>query len=246
MKSELCKTVFITGTSSGIGKACAILFAKKGWNVMAAQRNTDDASELSCYTNIKTVRMDVTDHESIDKAIKTCLDDFGQIDVLINNAGRGMQGVFEAATDSDIEEIFNVNIFGMMRVIKAVLPYFRDRGRGRIVNISSMGGRIGLPLRSIYDSSKFAVEGFSEALMYELKHFNIDVKIIEPGFVNSKFHTSLSVKQMDTVDLYKAQVDRLLNNSGQHKGRGSSPDTIAETVYNASSGRSNRLRYPAV
>ena len=245
MKDKLCGTVFITGTSSGIGKACAILFAKKGWNVIACQRNVGDASELGHFKNIKIVSMDVTDQESIEKAIKVCLDEFGQIDVLVNNAGRGMHGVFEAASNGDIEELFNVNVFGMMRVTKALLPHFRERGGGRIVNISSMGGRIGLPLRSVYDSSKFAVEGFSEVLMYELKPFNISVKIIEPGFVKSKFHTSLSVREMDEVDLYRTQMDRLLNSSGQHKGRGSSPDAIAETVYRASIGRSNRLRYAA-
>ena len=245
MDNESCKTVFITGTSSGIGKACAVLFAKRGWNVMAAQRNINDTTDLRRFKNINFVPIDVTDQESIVTAVKTCLSIFGRIDVLINNAGRGLQGVFEATKESEIEAIFNVNIFGMMRVIKAVLPHFREQGQGRIVNVSSMGGRVGLPLRSVYDSSKFAVEGFSEVLMYELKPFNIAVKIIEPGFVNSKFHTSLSVKQMNGVELYKTQLDRLLNKSSQHNGGGTSPETIAETVYKASTSSSNRLRYTA-
>ncbi len=239
------KTVFITGTSSGIGKACVKLFATKGWNVMAAQRTIKNTSEFNGFKNIQFVQIDVTDNNSIQKAIDKCINTFGQIDVLINNAGKGMHGIFEGAEMRDIHEIYQVNVFGLMRVIKASLPNFRNNKSGLIINISSLGGRVGLPFRSIYNSSKFAVEGFSEVLMYELKPLNVRVKVIEPGFVNSRFHSSLFITRKDDVDVYKTQMDKLLGNAMHKKGGGASPDIIAKTVYKASTSDSNKLRYVA-
>lgn len=245
MKYKRNKTVLITGTSSGVGRATAKYFAKNGWNVIAAQRNIVNKGELQKFENVFFVSLDLTDKDSIKNAILESLKSHGQIDVLINNAGRGMHGVFEGVKPNDIEEIFRINVFGLMEITKRVLPHFRENGKGLIVNVSSMGGRVGLPLRSIYNSSKFAVEGFSEVLRYELQPFNIRVKVVEPGFVQTMFHQSLSMIREDSVRMYKEQTDRLFSNEKYKSGKGSTPDAIARTIYKASITRSHKLRYTA-
>jgi short-subunit dehydrogenase len=171
------KTVLITGTSSGIGSASVRLFANRGWNVVATARNVNTASNLSALTDVLVTRLDVQDPQSIQKAIEAGIGRFGAIEALVNNAGFGLYGLFESTSREKIQEQFDVNVFGVMEVTRAILPHFRKNKRGLIINVSSAGGIVTLPLMSVYLSTKFAIEGFSESLAYELSSQNIVVKL---------------------------------------------------------------------
>ena len=182
------KTVFITGSSSGIGKATALYFAERGWNVAATMRTPSSDHDLAKIKNIKLFRLDVTNEESIDAAFVSALAEFGQIDVVVNNAGYGAIGIFEKATTDQVKKQFDTNLFGVMNVIRLILPYFRKRRQGTIINVSSMGGLITFPIYSLYHGTKWAIEGFSEALLFELRPFNIKVKLVEPGAIKTDFY----------------------------------------------------------
>lgn len=187
-QTNMTKTILITGTSSGLGKATARLFAHEGWNVVATMRRPEEERELVQLPNVLVTRLDVQDRVSITTAIEAAIARFGQIDALLNNAGFGLFGLFEATPPEKVAEQFNVNVFGVMDVTRALLPHFRQNKGGLILNISSGAGVFTLPMLSLYCASKFALEGFSEALSYELASQNIVVKIIEPGGIaNTKF-----------------------------------------------------------
>ena len=178
------KTMLITGASSGIGRATARLFADKGWNVVATMRDPAKGADLASGT-VAVTRLDVQDGETIEAAVDLALARFGSIDLLVNNAGYGQLGLFEAMSEEKIEEQFAVNVFGVMDVTRAVLPHMRKAKGGTIINISSGAGLFTLPMSSLYNASKFALEGFSESLSYELASQNITVKLVEPhGGVN--------------------------------------------------------------
>jgi NAD(P)-dependent dehydrogenase (short-subunit alcohol dehydrogenase family) len=181
------KTILITGTSSGIGKATALYFAERDWNVIATMRSPEKGTELTRLDNVLVARLDVQQPETITAAIGQGIDRFGQVDVLVNNAGYGEFGVFEAATEEQVRSQFEVNVFGVMNTIRTLLPHLRERKQGMIINISSGAGRFTLPMLSLYASSKFALEGFSEALSFELAALNIVVKIVEPGGTHTNF-----------------------------------------------------------
>ena len=151
------KTVLITGSSTGFGHATARLFADKGWNVVATMRNVSAAGDLARRDNVLVSRLDVTDPASIDAAIKTSIERFGKLDAVINNAGYGQYGIFETIPQKSIQSNFDVNLFGVMNVIRAIVPVFRKQQDGLILNVSSVGGLIGLPSVSIYLSTKFAL-----------------------------------------------------------------------------------------
>jgi NAD(P)-dependent dehydrogenase (short-subunit alcohol dehydrogenase family) len=185
MASSAKKTVLITGTSTGFGKASTRHFAAAGWNVVATQRSPQAETELVSLPSVLVTRLDVQDRGSIEQAIEAGIARFGKIDVLINNAGFGLFGVFESTPRAKLQEQFDVNVFGVMDVTRALLPHFRQQGAGVIINVSSGAGVFTLPLLSGYCASKFALEGFSEALSYELASQNIVVKIVEPGGVIS-------------------------------------------------------------
>jgi NAD(P)-dependent dehydrogenase (short-subunit alcohol dehydrogenase family) len=237
-------TVLITGTSSGIGKQAAIYFARQGWNVAATMRQPDREQDLQQYPNIKLYALDVTKPETIDRAIDSAIRDFGSIDVLVNNAGFGVDGVFEAMSDETIAQQFNTNVLGLMRVTRAIIPHLRAAGGGRIVQIASMGGRITFPLYSIYHSSKWAVEGFSESLHYELKPLNIQVKIIEPGAIKTEFYGinrhSAAQEVPGAYQQFVSKVDKVSQAAGSN---GVSPEVVAKTIFTAATDRRRRLRY---
>jgi len=178
----MSKTIFITGTSSGLGKATAKYFAENGWNVAATLRSPEKETELTAYENIKLIKLDVSDVDQVSKAVNDAINIFGKIDVVVNNAGVGVYGVLELAKETDIDWIYNVNVRGVINVIRAFLPHFRENKGGQFINVSSfMGMTTALPLGSLYNMSKFALEGLTEGLYYELKPFNISINLIEPG-----------------------------------------------------------------
>ncbi|OUL34637.1 short-chain dehydrogenase/reductase [Nostoc sp. T09] len=238
------KTVLITGTSSGIGKLTAMYFAQQGWNVAATMRNPSKDKDLRNISNIKLYSLDVTDNNSIQSAIASAIQDFGQIDVLVNNAGFGVDGVFEAMMDEIIEQQFNTNVFGLMRLTRAIIPHMRDQGGGKIIQIASMGGRVTFPLYSIYHSSKWAVEGFSEALHYELEPFNIKIKIIEPGAIKTEFYgSSRQFIMSEDLPMYKPLVDKVEKVSQEAGRNGEPPEVVAKVIFQAASDRTRKIRY---
>ncbi len=242
----MSKTVLITGSSSGIGRATAEHFQKSGWNVAATMRSPENSSGWKKTDNIFFVRLDVTDIPSIENAIKETLNKFGTIDAVVNNAGYGLVGAFEASTDEQIERQFRTNVLGVMNVTRAILPYFRERKDGTIVNVTSMGGRITFPLYSLYHATKWAVEGFSESLQYELSPFNIKVKIIEPGPIKTDFYDrSMDVMTRDGLTAYDDYIARAMPNMQKAGETAPGPEIVAKVIYRAVTDGKWKLRYPA-
>ena len=238
------KTVLITGTSSGIGKATVFEFAKNGWNVIATQRNPENENDFSSFPNVKLYALDVTNLESIQKVLEKAKQEFGKIDVVVNNAGYGVDGAFEAMSDEVIEKQFNTNVFGLMRVSREAIKLMRPQGGGMIIQISSMGGKITFPLYSIYHATKFAVEGFTESLHYELAQFNIKLKLIEPGPIVTDFYgrSRQFVKPNDT-DAYDSFITKF-NDAAQNVMKDAEgPEVVAKTIYTAVTDGTNTMRY---
>lgn len=244
----MTKTVLITGTSSGIGRAARALFAASGWNVVATLRNPDDAEGLSVADNVLVARLDVQDETSIHAAVEAGIARFGRIDALVNNAGYGQWGLFEALTTEQIRSQFDVNLFGVMNVTRAVLPHFRANGGGAVLNVSSGAGLFTLPMISLYCASKFALEGFTEALAYELASQNIKVKLVIPhgGVTSTRFGESQAARGADGSSLadYDAFVARTLEAFGRMTAASNiSADDVAARILEALTDGTDRLRY---
>lgn len=239
------KTIFITGSSSGIGKSTARYFQEKSWNVAATMRHPEKDTELKTLPNILCLQVDVTDRESIQKAIQQTRGHFGNIDVLVNNAGYTLMGPFEGATPDQIQQLYDVNVFGVMNVTREILPHFRELRRGCIINVTSLAGRIGIPFSSFYGSSKWAVEGFSEALMYESGKFNIQVKIVEPGAVRTNFAKNAVIVRTPKIQVYEEALDKRIANYRKRESGFSDPIVVAKVIYQAANDSGNQLRYIA-
>jgi short-subunit dehydrogenase len=240
------KVILITGSSSGIGRETVKLFQTKNWKVAATMRSPEKAEDLQRIADVECIRLDVTDVASIKSAIDETLNKFGRIDVIVNNAGYGLVGAFEAATPEQIEKQFQTNVFGLMNVCREILPYFREQKRGTIVNVASVGGRITFPLYSLYHGTKWAVEGFSESLQYELRQFNIKMKIIEPGPIKTDFYDrSQDLTTREDLHAYDSYIDKVLPN--MQKAGENAPDgsLVAEVIYNAVTDGSWKMRYSA-
>lgn len=243
------QTILITGASSGIGQATAIYFLEKGWNVVATMRQPEQDQALPEHSQLLKLRLDVQDPASIQTAFSQTVERFGSLDVLLNNAGYGSAGPLEAASDEQIRRQFDVNLFGLIDVIRAALPQFRAQQKGLIINISSIGGLITLPLFSLYHASKWAVEGLTESLQYELNPLGIQLKIVEPGGVDTDF----AGRSMDMFDAsqhpeYQPTLDKLLayfNPANPLRQNRSTPDAIAEVIYGAATDGSDQFRYVA-
>ena len=240
------RTAFITGTSSGIGKATVKYFSEQGWNVAATMRTPQKDTELSALPNVRLYTLDVTDSQSIRKAIESTLADFGGIDVIVNNAGYGAVGIFEKATPEQIRKQFDTNVFGVMNVVREILPYFRQKRAGTIINITSMGGRITFPIYSVYHGTKWAVEGWAEALQFELRPFNIRIKNVEPGAIKTDFYErSMDLFQKEGLTDYDRYEQITYQNSQKAGEDAPGPDVVAKTIYRAATDGSAKLRYPA-
>ena len=238
------KTVLITGASAGIGKTTAQYFQQKGWQVAATMRSPEKEKELNELHNVKLFKLDVTSQESIQKAIEEIVSEFGGIDVVVNNAGFGVFGAFETATEEQIRKQFDTNVFGVMNVCRAILPYFRKKKEGIIVNVSSGVGRFALPIQSIYDASKFAVEGFTESLQYELEQFNIRVKLVEPGSIKTNFFNVVEIPE-EKKNPYGSYQKKVMKKILEMDRKGSEPEVVAKEIFSAATDRKSKLRYPA-
>lgn len=241
-ESTAAKTILITGASTGIGRETARYFAQQGWNVAATMRTPQKGADLLAMKNIKLFPLDVLDVASIEAAIQATLAEFGAIDVLFNNAGYALAGAFEAVSPERIEKQFATNVFGVMNTTRAILPYFRQKRSGLIINTTSSGGRITFPLYSVYNSTKWAVEGFMESLQYELKPFNIRIKNIEPGTVKSDFENAIEYIPAPAYDPYAQRVHQ--NTLASYKDA-AQPAEVARVVYQAATSTDFKLRYAA-
>lgn len=193
------KVVLITGASSGMGRATAKFLSQRNFKVYAGTRETLKLQDTS-QKNLIPLSLDITNPQSISNAIKTIKKNHVSIDILVNNAGYGLVSTVEDVTEEEMFEQFNVNVFGLLRVSKAVIPLMRENQSGIIINISSFLGKIGLPLLTMYNSSKYAVEGITDSLRYELKDFNIRVHSIMPGFFDTNFARENLVTNSKTFD----------------------------------------------
>lgn len=244
------KTVLITGCSSGFGAAAARLFAAEGWNVVATMRRPDAGSDLQDLPDVLVTRLDVQDRDSIDNAVGAAIERFGRIDVVVNNAGYGLFGVFEGTTREKVADQFEVNVFGVMDVIRATLPHFRGNRSGLYINISSGAGVFGLPMISLYNASKFALEGFSESLSYELAALGIGVKIVEPGGVLETKFGERSGQEFSTTAT-PSDYDGFIAGAGEvfeglRRSRGlATSDAVAKVIFEAATDGTDQLRYIA-
>ena len=235
------KVVIITGASRGFGELIAKKFQKENFQVIATMRNVDSSPSLKKLENVDIKKLDVTVKSDIKNVVEYTVEKYGRIDILINNAGYGAFGFLEEASDEEIRNQFNVNYFGLIDCIKGVLPQMRKQKDGVIVNISSIAGRFGLPFTSLYNSSKFAVEGLTECLHYELSLFGIDIKTVAPGSFRTGFHDSINFTEdekkedLDVVreNLKKALEDGIKNEPPFPFGFGNNDD-VANFVFKKS------------
>jgi NAD(P)-dependent dehydrogenase (short-subunit alcohol dehydrogenase family) len=239
------RVVLVTGSSSGIGKSTVELFAASGWAVAASLRHPDlTPTFVDQHGCIKTFALDVCDQKSIEKAVADVIAAYGRIDVLVNNAGYGLVGPFEVMDDAQIRRQFETNVFGLMNVTRAVLPHMRMRRAGTIINIASIGGRLTFPYYSVYHATKWAVEGFSEALNYELQEFGIRVKIIEPGPINTDFYGRSEVQPDSTrLGAYSTAFNRVYARMKKVGGNAPGPHIVAEAVMRAATDANGPMRY---
>jgi NAD(P)-dependent dehydrogenase (short-subunit alcohol dehydrogenase family) len=241
------KTVLITGASSGIGRASAKRFANNHWNVIATMRAADKGKDLAGLDDVLVTRLDVQDRNSIGNSIEAGIARFGKIDALINNAGFSLFGVFETIPREKVQEQFAVNVLGVMEVTRAMLPHFRKNKNGLIINISSRAGLVGLPMISLYCATKYALEGFSESLAYELASQNIVVKIVEPsgGVTGTNFSERMGKERPNAsladYDDFKASTNATF--AAMQSARRTSADEVAQVIYEAATDGTNQLRY---
>lgn len=244
--NKMKQTILITGASSGIGKETAKLFQSKGWNVIATMRNPDKETELKQLENVLVSQLDVLNVDSIQNAFKEGLQKFGSIDVLLNNAGYGAYGPLEAFSRDQVLRQFNTNVIGLLDVTKAVLPHFRQNKKGIIINISSIGGKMTFPLGSLYHGTKFAVEGISESLNYEVEQFGGQVKIVEPGMIATDFSgRSFDFSNDESMAEYQKIVGALMTAMPTMGENASPASVVAEVIFEAATDGKNQLRYTA-
>lgn len=240
------QTILITGASSGIGKDTAKFFQTKGWNVVATMRNPEKETELTGLENIFVTKLDVLDLDSINLAIINGIQKFGSIDVLLNNAGYGAYGPLESFPRENILRQFNTNVIGLLDVTRAILPHFRENKKGIIMNVSSMGGKMTFPLGSLYHGTKFAVEGISESLRYEVEQFGGKVKIIEPGAIATDFAgRSFDFHNDEKLSAYQNIVSKIMTVFPTMIKNASSTNVVTKVIYEAATDGKSRLRYIA-
>jgi len=238
------KTVLITGASSGFGKVTAKLFDTNGWNVIATMRSPEKETALAALSNVFISKLDVTDNLSIQNAVSAGIEKFGKIDVLVNNAGYGALGAFEAATEEQVKQQFDVNLFGLMAVTKAVLPGMRQHTSGTIINVSSVGGRVTFPFSSLYHATKFAVEGLTEALQYELNPLGIRLKIVEPGGYKTEFAgRSMTLFNVEGLADYQTPFNNFMAMIARWP-MSENITEVADAIYEAATDGTEKLRYP--
>ena len=232
------KVALVTGSSSGIGLETSLALAKDGYRTFASMRDTGKAIELQEAAkkenlSVDVIELDVDKEDSIMSAVKKVMSEAGRIDVLVNNAGYGQFGCIEDVPIEDFRKQFETNFFSIVRIIQEVAPIMRKQGSGVIVNISSVVGRMGLPGSSAYISTKFALEGFSECLRYELGQFGVKTTMIEPGVIKTNFFKSMKIPESKTDPEYKELSDKILSGLKMMVEMGTAPSEVANVVIKA-------------
>ena len=244
------KVAIVTGSSSGIGFETSVLLARNGFHTYAAVRNLDKSQSLIDIAkkdglSIQVIELDVSNDKSVKDAINKVLSENKRIDVVVNNAGYALVGSFEDLSMDEIKSQFETNFFGVIRVIQAILPTMRNQRNGRIVNVSSMGGRIAIPLDPAYHGTKFALEGLSESLQYELEQFGIKIIIIEPGAIKSNFFNNLKMasKAQRPDSPYTQMMQKLNAGFSFILENAPHPVEVAKVILAAVSSEDPQLRY---
>ena len=233
------KVAIVTGSSSGIGFETSLALARDGYFTYATMRNLKKADEIQKVANeenlsLEVLELDVDDEKSAENAINTIIQEKGRIDVLVNNAGWGLWGTAEDVSLDEFRAQFETNFFSVVRMIQKVAPTMRKQGSGNIVNISSVAGRIGFPVSTAYISSKFALEGLSESLRYELGQFGVNVIIIEPGVIKTKFFDSMkTAKKADGGETYKDITLKVITGVKMMAEMGTPPKEVAQVIINS-------------
>jgi NADP-dependent 3-hydroxy acid dehydrogenase YdfG len=244
------KAVLITGCSSGIGHATALELVQGGWTVYATARRPETLSDLAAK-GCRTLALDVTDETSRRAAVSAVADAEGAVGVLINNAGYSQSGAVETVPIEQVRQQFETNVFGLLRMCRLVLPEMRAQGWGKIVNLSSMGGRLTFPGGGVYHATKYAVEALSDALRFEVRGFGVDVIIIEPGLIVTNFgEVAAGSVQSAAADGAYAEFNRRVAELTEEAYRGpmaklgAGPEAVAKTIARAISARRPKARYP--
>jgi short-subunit dehydrogenase len=248
MSNTKAKTVLITGATAGIGRMTAAYLAQRGHRVIATGRKADELAKLAAEVKLDTLVLDVTSSESITNAVEAvnALTDGHGIDVLVNNAGFGVLGPTAEITDADMRRQYETNVFGLMNVTRAFLPKLIERRAGRIVNVSSVGGRITIPYFGVYNSTKYAVESLSDALRWELGAFGIDVSLIEPGVIRTNFEaTAVSGLGRFKSGPYANAIDKYEQLSKSADRFAGEPIVIAKAIARAIEAKRPAARYVA-
>lgn len=241
---RIMKNVLITGCSSGYGRATALHFFEQGWNVAATMR-TPGTGDMPKSERLRELRLDVTDRASIKTAFAEAIATFGGLDVVVNNAGIGLFGAFETTSESVLREVFETNTFGTMAVAQAVIPHFRERRSGTLIHVTSSVGIVPMPLVAVYVASKYAIEGFTEALSYELSAFGIRTKIVEPGYgPTTRFIANSGDRMKEGVpEPYAAYAQELMQSMSTTKT--TTAADVATVIWRAATDPSEQLRYAA-
>lgn len=241
MQNTIMPVVLITGASSGIGYACAKALSSKGYRVYGTSRTPSGED-----WGFRLLQMDVGDDESVGSAVQRILDETGRIDIVVNNAGMGYGGAVEDTSLAEARDTLEINFLGVLCVCRAVLPVMRSQGKGLIVNMSSIGGMIGLPFQGLYSASKFAVEGMTEALRMEVKPFGIRVVLINPGDIATAFTKNRRQCQFsDEASAYHTQYQRTIAIIEKNETGGSNPELVARTLLKVVRSTSAKPRYIA-
>ena len=236
MKTIMEKVALVTGSSSGIGFETSLALARNGFHTFATMRDLGKDEKIKQIIekedlSIEILELDVDSEESVNRAIKTVSEKKGRIDVLVNNAGYGMWGTVEDVSIDEFKEQFETNFFSIIRLIQKVAPIMRKQSSGNIVNISSVAGRIGFPVSPAYISSKFALEGLSESLRFELMPFGINVIIIEPGVIKTNFFDSMKLSEKSQQDsTYKEITNKVISGVKMMAEMGTHPKEVADVV----------------
>ena len=233
------KIAVITGSSSGIGFETSLALAREGYFTYATMRDLGKAQEIKKISKdeglpLKVIELDVDNEQSTENAIKSIIDEKGRVDVLVNNAGWGLWGTAEDVSLDEFREQFETNFFSVVRMIQKIAPVMRKQGSGNIVNISSVAGRIGFPVSTAYISSKFALEGLSESIRFELGQFGVNVIIIEPGVIKTKFFDSMRTsKKADDGETYRDITLKVITGVKMMAEMGTPPKEVANVIINA-------------
>ncbi|WP_028777098.1 SDR family oxidoreductase [Shimazuella kribbensis] len=238
----------ITGASSGFGLLMSISLAKRGYHVVATMRNPEKSPALETYNqleNIEVVKIDVTKHDEMTTSMKQIISRLGKIDVLINNAGYAEAGFVEDISIDAYRHQFDTNVFGLIAMTKAVLPFMRERKQGKIINISSISGRFGFPALSPYTASKHAIEGFSESLRLEMLPYGVYVSLVEPGsYKTAIWSKGMTTQSKQTTSAYEVYLTNILQEIDQTSKNAGNPREVADLIVQIATSKRPKLRYP--